>query len=403
MALATCGLDETGQETAWPYALPQATWPGGSKAEMNRVGNEIVGRPFRPRYNVHQKPGLLWVPVNGKSRRAGRVQDWAGVFGGKRVLITGGCGFIGSNLALRLVALGAAVTLADSLIPEYGGNLHNIAPVRPQVWLNITDVRDEHSLAYLVQGQDYLFNLAGQTSHLDSMENPFADLDINCRSQLSILETCRRQNPGMRIVFAGTRQIYGRPQYLPVDEQHPLDPVDVNGINKIAGEMYHLLYAKVYGMQATSLRLTNTYGPRMRIKDARQTFLGVWVRQVLEGRPVTVYGDGTQVRDFTYVEDAVDALLLAALHPQTVGAAYNLDADERVTLGELAALLLDCHGGGACEYVPFPPERKAIDIGDYYADGQRFRDLTGWRPQVGLGEGLARTLAYFRESLDFYR
>lgn len=333
----------------------------------------------------------------------GAVQEMAGMFGGKRVLITGGCGFIGSNLALRLVELGAAVTLADSLIPEYGGNLHNIAPVRERVWLNISDVRDAHSLTYLVQGQDYLFNLAGQTSHLDSMENPFTDLDINCRSQLAILEACRRWNPGVRIVFASTRQIYGRPRYLPVDETHPLDPVDVNGINKIAGEMYHLLYAKVYGLQATSLRLTNTYGPRMRIKDARQTFLGVWVRRLLEGQPITVFGDGTQVRDFTYVDDAVAALLVAATTAQTVGGAYNLDADERVTLGELAALLIECHGGGTCEYIPFPPDRKAIDIGDYYADGRLFRALTGWRPQTHLHAGLAATLAYFREALDFYR
>lgn len=333
----------------------------------------------------------------------GAVQEMAGMFGGKRVLITGGCGFIGSNLALRLVELGAAVTIADSLIPEYGGNLHNIAPVRERVWLNISDVRDTHSLTYLVQGQDYLFNLAGQTSHLDSMENPFTDLDINCRSQLAILEACRRWNPGVRIVFASTRQIYGRPRYLPVDETHPLDPVDVNGINKIAGEMYHLLYAKVYGLQATSLRLTNTYGPRMRIKDARQTFLGVWVRRLLEGQPITVFGDGTQVRDFTYVDDAVAALLVAATTAQTVGGAYNLDADERVTLGELAALLIECHGGGTCEYIPFPPDRKAIDIGDYYADGRLFRALTGWRPQTHLHAGLAATLAYFREALDFYR
>lgn len=331
------------------------------------------------------------------------MQDLQELFTARRVLITGGCGFIGANLALRLVELGAEVTLADSLIPEYGGNLYNIAPVRDRVWLNITDVRDSHSLAYLVQGQDYLFNLAGQTSHLDSMENPFVDLDINCRSQLSILEACRRHNPQVRIVFASTRQIYGRPLYLPVDEKHPLDPVDVNGVNKIAGEMYHLLYAKVYGIRATSLRLTNTYGPRMRIKDARQTFLGVWVRNVLEGRPVTIFGDGTQVRDFTYVDDAVDALLLAAATPQTVGGAYNLDADERVTLAELAALLLECHGSGACEYIPFPPERKAIDIGDYYADGRLFRALAGWQPRTGLAAGLAATLDYFRQALDHYR
>lgn len=323
-------------------------------------------------------------------------------FGGKRVLITGGCGFIGSNLALRLVELGAEVTLVDSLIPEYGGNLCNVAPIRERVWLNVADVRDAHSLAHLVQGQDFLFNLAGQTSHLDSMENPFVDLDINCRSQLTILEACRHHNPEVRVVFASTRQIYGRPLYLPVDEQHPLAPVDVNGINKIAGEMYHLLYAQVYGIRASSLRLTNTYGPRMRIKDARQTFLGLWIRKLLEGAPIAVYGDGAQVRDFSYVTDAVDAFLLCALNPQTVGHAYNLDADENVSLRALAELLIGSAGRGSYECIPFPPARKAIDIGDYYADGGRFRSLTGWRPRVTLAEGLAATLEYFESRLADY-
>lgn len=323
-------------------------------------------------------------------------------FKNKRVLITGGCGFIGSNLAVRLVGLGATVTIVDSLIPEYGGNLENISEIKDQVWLNIADVRDVHSLSYLVRGQDYLFNLAGQTSHLDSMENPFVDLDINCRSQLSILEVCRHHNPDVRIVFASTRQIYGRPIYLPVDEKHPLEPVDVNGINKIAGEMYHLLYAKVYGIKATSLRLTNTYGPRMRIKDARQTFLGIWVRRLLEREPIKIFGDGTQLRDFTYVDDAVEAFLLSAIHPQTIGCAYNLDSDEHVSLNTLADLMISCAGIGTRETIPFPAERKAIDIGDYYANGQLFRSTTDWKPAVVLADGLNRTFLYFKERLSHY-
>lgn len=323
-------------------------------------------------------------------------------FMGKKVLITGGLGFIGSNLARRLVNLGASVTLVDSLIPEYGGNLRNIAGIEDRVSVNISDVRDEYGMNYLVQGQDFLFNLAGQTSHLDSMENPFTDLEINCRSQLAILEACRRHNPRLRIVFASTRQIYGRPQYLPVDEKHPLVPVDVNGINKIAGEMYHLLYTRVYGIPAVSIRLTNTYGPRMRVKDARQTFLGIWVRQLLEEKPVQVFGDGTQMRDFTYVDDAVEALLLSAVTPEAEGRAFNLGGDDRISLKELAELIVSRNGQGSYEIVPFPARRKAIDIGDYYADDGLFKEITGWRPDVSLAEGLSRTLDYYRKELVHY-
>jgi UDP-glucose 4-epimerase len=320
----------------------------------------------------------------------------------RRVLITGGLGFIGSNLAKRLCKMGAMVTLVDSLIPEYGGNPRNIAEFRDKLCVNIADVRDEHSMKHLVQGQDVLFNLAGQTSHLDSMENPFTDLEINCRSQLSILEACRQKNSGIRIVFASTRQIYGKPQYLPADERHPLSPVDVNGINKIAGEMYHLLYANVYGIPATSLRLTNTYGPRMRVKDARQTFLGLWIRLLLENKPISVFGDGQQLRDFTYVDDAVEAFLLAATTSDTVGRAFNIGSDERTNLRALAELLVACNGGGNHEFIPFPPDRKAIDIGDYYADDSLFRKVTGWKPRVGLKRGLGETLAFYRRELSHY-
>src|SRR6516162_9113324 len=234
-------------------------------------------------------------------------------FSGRRALITGGLGFIGSNLARQLVELGAQVTLVDSLVPEYGGNLANVTGIEDRVRVNISDVRDEHSMRYLVQGQDYLFNLAGQTSHADSMANPYTDLEINCRAQLSILEACRKNNPSIKVVFASTRQIYGKPRYLPVDEEHLLHPVDVNGVNKIAGEQYHILYNEVYGIRACALRLTNTFGPRMRVKDARQTFLGIWIRLLVEGRPLEVWG-GSQIRDLTYIDDVVDALILAAVN-----------------------------------------------------------------------------------------
>jgi UDP-glucose 4-epimerase len=322
-------------------------------------------------------------------------------FAGARVLITGGLGFIGSNLAIRLAGLGAQVTLLDSLKPEYGGNLFNVAPVSDRVRVNISDVRDEHSLRYLVQGQNYLFNLAGQTSHLDSMLDPSTDLEINCRSQLSILEVCRHHNPQVRLVFASTRQLYGKPDYLPVDEKHPTRPVDVNGINKLAGEWYHLLYHQVYGIPTCCLRLTNTYGPRMRIKDARQTFVGIWIRRILEGQPFEVWG-GTQLRDFTYVDDCVEALLTAATHPQALGRVFNLGGNECISLNDLAALLVEVHGGGQFAKREFPADRKRIDIGDYYSDDRLIRAELGWQPNISLREGLSRTLTYYREHLANY-
>jgi UDP-glucose 4-epimerase len=326
----------------------------------------------------------------------------ASSFQDKGVLITGGLGFIGSNMARRLVDCGAKVTLVDSLIPEYGGSLFNINGLEDRLQVNIADVRDRHSMAYLVQGQDYLFNLAGQTSHMDSMEDPYTDLEINCLAQLSILEACRRHNPGIKVVFASTRQMYGKPDYLPVNENHLLRPVDVNGINKMAGEWYHILYNNIYGIRATALRLTNTYGPRMRIKDARQTFLGVWIKLLAQGQPFEVW-EGQQLRDFTFVDDAVDALVAAAANERANGRVFNLGGEQAITLKELADLLVEANGGeGRYEVRSFPANRKRIDIGDYYADYTSIFETLGWQPRVHLREGLALTLKFFKQELENY-
>lgn len=336
------------------------------------------------------------VEAPSKSPHSGRA-DLASALRGKRCLVTGGIGFIGSNLAHHLVGLDAKVTLVDSMLPGAGGNMANVADIQDLVRVNISDIRDANSLRFLVQGQDVLFNLAGQVSHIDSMRDPMTDLEINCRSQLSILEACRHYNPEIRIVFTATRQQYGRPDYLPVDERHPLRPTDVNGINKLAGEWYHILYHQVYGMPTCSLRLTNTYGPRMLIRHNRQTALGWLIRQAMAGSEIQLYGDGAQLRDFNYVDDVVDALLRAAIDPAAIGQVFNLGG-EPISLRAVVETLLDVTGAtGGYRLVPFPPERKAIDIGNIYADYSRVHGALGWRPTVSLREGLSRTVAYFRD------
>ena len=327
----------------------------------------------------------------------------ASAFDGRRVLITGGLGFIGSNLARALAKAGAGVTIVDSLMPTHGGTWANLDGIVDELEVDVLDVRDTERLHPHLRNQDVLFNLAGQTSHLDSMSDPRTDLEINCTAQLSLLEACRQDNPGLRIVFAGTRQIYGKPRYLPVDEEHPIDPVDVNGINKTAGEWYHLLYGRVYGLPITVLRLTNTYGPRMRVRDARQTFLGLWIRQALAGEELLVFGDGRQRRDFAYVDDVVRALCLAVISQAAVGEVFNVGGvGAHVSLEEVAQLVVRLAGAGSYRLVPFPEARKTIDIGDYYADDRKLRDAIGWEPVVGLEEGLTATLDYYRRHGERY-
>jgi len=321
---------------------------------------------------------------------------------GRRVLITGGLGFIGSNLAHRLVDLGAEVLLVDSLIPDYGGNLQNIAGLESRVRVNIADVRQASTMNYLVQGQDVIFNLAGQVSHIDSMRDPHTDLEINCRSQLTILEACRHHNPGVTVVYASTRQIYGRPDSLPVTEQHLVRPTDINGINKAAGEYYHLVYNNVFGVRACALRLTNIYGPRQLLKHNRQGFIGWFVRCILEDQEVQVFGDGSQLRDFVYVDDAVEAFLAAGVCEAMNGEALNVGGDAPISHRDLVELMITVAGSGRVRYVDWPAEKKAIDIGSIYSDASRFSALTGWAPRVALADGLQRTFDYYRSRLAHY-
>ena len=328
--------------------------------------------------------------------------DYREFYRGRSVMITGGLGFIGSNLARALVDLHADVLLVDSLIPDYGGNLFNIDGIGDRVRVNVADVRQQSTMNYLVRDRAVVFNLAGQVSHIDSMRDPYTDLEINCRSQLTILEACRYNNPGAKVVFAGTRQIYGRPSSLPVDESHLVLPTDVNGINKAAGEYYHLVYNDVFGVRACSLRLTNVYGPRQLLKHNRQGFIAWFIRLAIEGRPIEIYGDGSQLRDFVYVDDAVDAFLRAGSTDTCNGEAFNVGGDEPFSHRDLAALLVRIAGSGSVRYVEWPAGRKAIDIGSFYADSTKFKRVTGWAPAVPLAEGLARTVAFYRDHLEQY-
>lgn len=330
------------------------------------------------------------------------MNSYTGTYNNKDILITGGLGFIGSNIARRLVDLGAKVTLVDSLLPEYGGNLYNIRGIEDRVTVNIADIRDENSMRYLVQKRDLIFNLAGQVSHIDSMKDPYTDLEINCRSQLSLLEACKKNNPGVKIVFAGTRQQYGKADYLPVDEKHLMRPTDVNGINKMAGEWYHILYNNVYGIRATSLRLTNTYGPRQMMKHNRQGFIYWFIRQAIEGEEIQIFGDGSQLRDITYVDDVVEAFLLAAVSDETNGEVFNLGGDRPYSLLEFVKTLLGICNTGSYKIVPFPEDKKTIDIGSFYSDYSKIEKTLGWKPKITLEEGLKRTVEYYRANKKYY-
>lgn len=329
--------------------------------------------------------------------------DLAARYSGQRALVTGGLGFIGSNLVIRLVELGARVTVLDSLIPEHGGDLRNLDRVADAIRLNVSDLRDRASLRVLVRDQDLVFHLAGQVSHGDSMREPLLDLEVNCIATMNLLEAVRLANPAARIVYTSTRQVYGIPRSVPVREDHPTLPIDVNGINKLAAEYYHVLYHRTYGVRSAVLRLTNTYGPRQALRtDDRQGFIGVLLRRALLGERLQIFGDGRQLRDFSYVDDVVEALLVAAQTEACFGRPLNLGSERHYSLLEFVEALAE-HCPLHHDLVPFPADRKIIDIGDYYGDWSAFAAASGWKPQVALAEGLRRTLAFYRQHPTYWR
>ncbi len=323
-------------------------------------------------------------------------------FRGEKILITGGLGFIGSNLAIRLVEAGASVTIVDSLYPTCGAHYFNIEPIRNDVEIVEGDAADLSLMRRLVRGKKYVFNLAGHVSHIESMEDPFSDLHMNALAPLSVLEACRHENRGARVVYAGTRQSYGRPESLPLVETQILKPVDVNGVSKMAGEWFHMVYDRAHGLSAVSLRLVNTYGPRQLVKHSRQGFIGWFIKQAIDGEQIQLFGDGQQLRGFNYVDDVVDALLIAAADSRLRGDYFNLGGEKPVTLEAFAQLLLRITERGSYRIIPFPSEKKAIDIGSVYTSAAKFKAATGWTPRITLEEGLTRTVEYYRRCRAHY-
>ncbi|HKZ50607.1 MAG TPA: NAD-dependent epimerase/dehydratase family protein [Dehalococcoidia bacterium] len=330
------------------------------------------------------------------------VGDLLAGYRGRRTLITGGLGFIGSNLAHRLVELGGRVTIVDALVPDQGGNPYNVHEIADQILIRVADLRSEEVAREVVQGQEVIFNLAGQVSHVDSMENPRQDLESNILPHLSLLEACRRHNRQAVIVYAGTRGQYGRPQYLPVDESHPQRPLDINGVHKMAAEHYHFVYHHAYGLRICSLRLTNTYGPRMLMKHGRHGFISWFLRQAADDETIVVFGDGRQLRDFNYVDDVVGALLLAGASPAAEGQAFNLGSGQPVSVGQIAQMVVEACGRGRWDLVPYPEDRRPIEIGDYYADIKKASSILGWHPAVGLRQGLLETVRLFAAHRQHY-
>jgi UDP-glucose 4-epimerase len=323
-------------------------------------------------------------------------------FAGVRVLITGGLGFIGSNLAIKLVEFGANVTLVDSMLPLYGGNLINIDSIKERVRINFSDVRDRASMNYLVKGQDYVFHLAGQVSHVDSVMDPFTDVDINVNGTLSVLEACRKFNPRARIVFTGTRGQYGPSVKLPVDEKAPTNAKGIYAINNLAAEKIILMYHEVHDLPGICLRITNTYGPRHQMKHSRYGVVNWFIRLALDDQAIPIMGDGSILRDFLYVDDLVDVLILAASSKEAYGHLFNVGTGVAVDFRTVAETIVFLTGSGRCEFVPFSEERKKLEPGHYYADIRKIKNMLGWEPQISLEEGLRRTIEYYRKCREYY-
>jgi len=323
------------------------------------------------------------------------------IFKGKKVVITGGLGFIGSNLAQTLVPLGAKVVIVDALLPPYGGNKFNLEGIADRIELVDGDIRDADLMEKVIEGADFIFHLAGQVSYLDSKNRPYDDLDFNGRGNLTILEAVKNNAPGARIIFASSRLVYGKILTLPVREDHPTNPLSLYGIHKLLGEKYYNYYAHTFGVHGLSVRIPNPYGPRQQMKHAKYSIVGWFLRQALEGKTIQVYGDGLQERDYLYIDDIVSAFLKLAEHGEA-GEVYNIGTHERVRFGEMVDAVIKAVGSGDKKFVPWPKESEQNETGNYSADTTKLSELTGWKPEVSLRDGLKDMVEYYREHGDKY-
>ena len=321
---------------------------------------------------------------------------------GKHVLITGGLGFVGSNLAIQLVEAGAKVTLLDSMLPLYGGNPFNIEPIHDRVQVNFSDIRDRNSMNYVVREQDYIFHLAGQVSHVDSITDPFTDVDINVNGTLAVLEACRKFNPDARIIFTGTRGQYGPSVKLPVDESAPTNPMGMYAITNLTAEKIVLMYHQVHHLRGVCLRITNTYGPRHQMKHNRYGVLNWFIRLALDNETIPIFGDGRILRDFIYIDDLTSALMMCGLCDAAYGDLFNVGSGAPISFLDLMNKIVEIAGSGSYEYTPFTVERKALEPGDYWSDISKIKSVVGWEPRVPMEEGLQRTIAYYRAHRDHY-
>ncbi|MHC4600341.1 MAG: NAD-dependent epimerase/dehydratase family protein [Planctomycetota bacterium] len=330
------------------------------------------------------------------------MDEFSEAYDGRPVLITGGLGFLGSNLAVALAGLGAKVTVLDALLPLYGGNRFNVDPVRDRVEVIVADIRDEKAVRKAVRGKAIIFHIAAQTSHVDSMSDPFTDIDMNVRGQIILLDAVRAEAPEARVVYAGTRGQYGEVLSPPAREDTPFRPTDVYSADKAVGEYYLFVYRRAFAVRGTALRISNAYGPRHQMKHARYGILNWFVRLAMDGEPIRVFGEGKQLRDYHYVDDVTHAFLLAGSRAEAEGEAFNLGGPGPVPFIDMVRAVIGAAGSGRFETAPWPEDRKAIEVGDFSADWTKIRTLLGWEPRVSLEEGLRRTVAFYREHRDHY-
>jgi UDP-glucose 4-epimerase len=319
----------------------------------------------------------------------------------KNILITGGAGFLGSSLAHALVARGAKVTILDAMLPLYGGNLFNLEDIKDSVEFIQGDIRDEEIVRQVVVGKDIIYNFAAQVSYIDSKDQPFLDLDINGKGHLNVLELVRQFAPNARILFSSSRMVYGKILTTPVSENHPTDPLSLYGIHKLLAEKYYSYYTHTFGLDTVSIRIPNPYGPRQQMKHSKYSIVGWFVRQAMEGKPITIFGDGSQERDYLYVDDIVDAFLELTVHG-VAGEVYNIGSEERVTFGGMVDTVLAEVGSGSKECIPWPENYEKNETGNYVADTSKIEQITSWKPSVTLEQGIAKMVEYYKKNKAQY-